>query len=162
MKITVGQAQWLDLERQSLIDEIARLKSIKEENSSISNYNIAESIITLNKRKHDINIMLATSEVVKNPNTRRMEIGSKARVFLKTAADDMNLIEVELIEKKVGISPTNNCHTIDSPLGSALFHKEVGETARFRTAEGYRAQAKIIAIVCEREGLGKTTLKRRK
>lgn len=31
MKITVGQEQWLQLERQSMINQITRLKSLKEE-----------------------------------------------------------------------------------------------------------------------------------
>lgn len=117
----------------------------------------------LDNRKREINRILATSEVVKNPNTRRMEIGSKARVFLKTGTDDRELLEVELIERKVGITSTEDYYSIEinSPLGRAIFHKEVGEKARFRTMEGYRAQAEIVAIEFEREGLGKTILKRK-
>ena len=163
MKITVGQEQWLKLERQSMINQITRLKSLKEEKNSLSNHKIAEDIEMLDNRKREINRILATSEVVKNPNTRRMEIGSKARVFVKMGTDDRELLEVELIERKVGITPTDDYYLIeiDSPLGRAIFRKEVGEKARFRTMEGYRAQAEIVAIEFEREGLGKTILKRK-
>lgn len=162
MKITVGQEHWLQLERQSLIEEISRLQDSREEKNSALNYEIAVSMAKLNNRKREINRMLATSEVVKNPNTRRMEIGSKARVFVKMGTDDMELLEVELIEQKVGITPNNHCYTIDSPLGRAIFHKEIGEKARYITQEGYRAQAEIVAIEFEREGLGKTTVMRKK
>ena len=146
MKITEGQEQWLQLERQSLIEEISRLQKSREEKNSASNYDIAVSVAKLNNRKREINRILATSEVVKNPNTRRMEIGSKARVFVKTGTDDMELLEVELIEKKVGINPNNHCYTIDSPLGRAIFHKEIGEKSRYITQEGYRAQQKLLLL----------------
>ena len=163
MKITVGQEQWLQLERQSMINQITRLKSLKEEKNSLSNHKIAEDIEMLDNRKREINRILATSEVVKNPNTRRMEIGTKARVLLKTETDDRELLEVELIERKVGITPTEDYYSIEinSPLGRAIFHKDLRVKAPFRTMEGYRAQAEIVAIEFEREGLGKTILKRK-
>lgn len=43
MKITEGQEQWLQLERQSLIEEISRLQKSREEKNSASNYDIAVS-----------------------------------------------------------------------------------------------------------------------
>lgn len=37
MKITVGQEHWLQLERQSLIEEISRLQDSREEKNSALN-----------------------------------------------------------------------------------------------------------------------------
>lgn len=174
MKITKDQLELLLLEQEKIKMEYNRLKDSRAyekplafgTNPSVSEYEIANTIINKDSRNREINMIISTSEIVANPNTRTIEIGSKAKIFLKFSDSSYDLFDITLIEKKVGQEPSIPINkeaiiyiTKDSKLGKAINHKEIGTRFRYYENDGNLVKGTIVGLTFERPGIGKTYLK---
>lgn len=110
MKITVHQQNLLLLEKQMLALKEADLREARcyekplgfGTNPSSSDYGMAYKIVSSSDRKSEINRILATSEIIQNPNSRAIQLGSVADIMVKYDDGDMMLHHIELVEKKWG------------------------------------------------------------
>ena len=173
MKITVHQPKLLLIEKETLSlmkDDLRDSRSYEKPlgfgtNPSSSDYGMAYSIIRSNNRIEQINRILATSEIIENPNTRTIQLGSVADVMVKYS-DDVEFYHLELIEQKVGIesSVADSFGDLiyvsqESHLGAALLNKEIGEKFEFNMTGDIKAKGQIVSLTFERNGIGKTRLR---
>lgn len=174
MRLTENQQKILLLELEKINIENNLEKESRSHDRPLSfgsiidvgEYKSANVLVKRNERKKEINRLLATSEIIKNPNTRTIQTGSQARIYLKFSDGDSDLLDIELIEKKVsGESSISTSFgevsyiTQDSALGKALLHKEVGEKFRYRENNGQQVRGQVISLTFERPEIGKTFVK---
>lgn len=174
MRLTENQQKilLLELEKINIENNLEKEKRSHDRPLSFGSiidvveYKSANVLVNRNERKKEINRLLATSEIIKNPNTRTIETGSQARIYLKFSDGDSDLLDIELIEKKVGSESSiaaffgeTSYITEDSALGKALLHKEVGEKFRYKEHNGKQVRGQVISLTFDRKEIGKTFVK---
>lgn len=165
MKIVESQHQLLLAEIEQLRQENITLRDQKQglncygARPSDSDYDIIQ-LITANERKlKALEHIEKHGEVITNPNSKRVEIGSVCKLFLKYSQTECELIETTLIEAKITREPFQNYTTINSKLGQAIYHKKIGEGFRYKTLDGSTVCGKIIGLEFYRADIGKTYVK---
>lgn len=165
MKIVESQQQLLLEEIEKLHQENIILRSQKQglncygARPSDSDYDIIQLITANEKKLKTLQHIAKYGEVISNPNSKRIEIGSVCKLFLKYSQTECELMETTLIEKKITRESFQNYTTINSKLGQAIYHKKIGEGFRYKMLDGSTVCGKIIGLEFHRADIGKTYVK---
>lgn len=121
-----------------------------------SDYDIIEEIEANTRQIKEIEYILSTSKMITNPNSRKIVVGTKFKLFIKYEKDDTDILEAVLIEKKEIKGRMIPSIEKESKLGQAIFQKEVGDSFRYYDQEGSKVSGKVICLEFERPEIGKT------
>lgn len=156
MKLVTEQAEMLngdleryDAERQRLLNQKKNKSSDGQSQGEIGQLtplDIIQRIADISKKMQEINLLLETSEIVGNPNTDQVQIGSKFTVGIYFGEEDIDIIESTLIEKKVSAEKTPDFITAESDLGVAISGKKMGEMFYYPLKNGNMAQGTVMDI----------------
>lgn len=165
MKIVESQKQLLLAEIERLRLENIELRNQKQgincygTRPNDSDYDIIQLITENERKKKELEHIALYSEVIPNPNSKRVEIGSVCKIFLKYSKTECDLLETTLIETKVAKEPFRSYTTKNSQLGQAIYHKKIGNDFRYKQLDGSMVYGKIIGLEFYRAEIGKTYVK---
>lgn len=154
MKLVEGQVELINNQVEKLKKEIAALVESKQIskaeigiNQALShNYAIVNEISEKVNEKKDLENILKNAEIVQNPNTSSVEIGSVFTAFVQFSEDDCDVIHATLIEDTVYGERSEKYITIKSDLGKAIHHKDEGALFWYELESGEIAKGTITEI----------------
>lgn len=165
MKIVESQKQIILLEIESLYLENLTLRNQKQglgcygTRPSDSDYHIIQIIAENERRIKELEHIAKYSEVIENPNSKKIEIGSRCKIFLKYSKTEYDCLDTILIEQKISKEPLRSYTSKNSQLGKAIYHKKIGGGFRYRQVDGSTVCGKIISLEFSRPEIGKTYAK---
>ena len=166
MKLIKEQVELLEFERQRLMDQRTKLIDSKEDfkprvyngQTTDIQYDVIREISNMSRRIAEIDMTLETSEVVENPNTRYVQVGSVVNAFVRFSEDDTELLKFTVIEKRVSVESSQDYISLDSDFGKAIENKNIGDVFYYDLPNGV-AKGTITEFEFERKDIGKTNVR---
>jgi len=150
MKIVEAQKRMLEDE---LIRNEEKLKKCREskkhdETPFGASNELGREINMLDKEIKRIKGLLNTADIIKNPSTDRIMLGSEATLLMNFGEEETEQLHVALIEDFVSREAQSGCFTsIGSDLGKAIYGKKEGENFAYKIASsGISVTGEVLTI----------------
>lgn len=164
MKLIKEQEILLKLEKEELTEKIKRRKNLiknMDTHASLSG-SYDESLGDLktqnvvdHARIRKIDSILKNAQIVEEPPTGKIDIGSNIEIFIDFREDsdfrDDNYLSFTLIEKTVRNESSNDYITIESNIGQAILGKKTGDKFSCLAHNGQQVNGIIMSTGSEKE-----------